>query len=116
MDSDLPAGVTKLSSFTVSGSDGKKSAWNTGDDPRFNLAVGKIPWRREWLPTAVFLLGESHGQRRLVGYSPWGHKEFTTEAVGHNWAINTLTEALGSTWDLCTVQRKSLICRKPDYG
>ena len=37
--------------------------------------VGKIPWRREWLPTPVFLPGEFHGQRSLVGYSPWGHKE-----------------------------------------
>ena len=33
------------------------------------------PWRREWLPTPVFLPGESHGQRSLAGYSPWGHKE-----------------------------------------
>ena len=37
--------------------------------------VGKIPWRRAWQPTPVFLPGESHGQRSLVGYSPWGHKE-----------------------------------------
>ena len=37
--------------------------------------VGKIPWRRAWQPTPVFLLGESHGQRSLVGYSPWGCKE-----------------------------------------
>ena len=35
----------------------------------------KIPWRREWLPTPVFLPGEFHGQRSLVGFSPWGHKE-----------------------------------------
>ena len=35
----------------------------------------EIPWRREWLPTPVFLPGESHGQRSLVGYSPWGLKE-----------------------------------------
>ena len=35
----------------------------------------KIPWRREWLPTLVFLPGKFHGQRSLVGYSPWGHKE-----------------------------------------
>ena len=33
------------------------------------------PWRREQLPTLVFLSGESHGQRSLAGYSPWGHKE-----------------------------------------
>ena len=37
--------------------------------------VGKIPWRREWQPTTVFLPGESHGQRSLVGYRPWGCKE-----------------------------------------
>ena len=32
-------------------------------------------WRREWLPTLVFLPGEPHGQKGLAGYSPWGHKE-----------------------------------------
>ena len=37
--------------------------------------VGKIPWRREWLPTPVFWPGESHGQGSLAGYSPWGCKE-----------------------------------------
>ena len=41
----------------------------------FNTWVGKIPWWRKWLPTPVFLAGESHGQRSLAGYSPWGHKE-----------------------------------------
>ena len=33
------------------------------------------PRRRKWQPTPIFLPGESHGQRSLVGYSPWGHKE-----------------------------------------
>ena len=37
--------------------------------------VRKIPWRRKWQPTPVFLPGEFHGQRNLVGYSPWGHKD-----------------------------------------
>ena len=36
--------------------------------------MGKIPWRREWQPAPVFLPGESHGQRSLAGYSPWGYK------------------------------------------
>ena len=36
------------------------------------------PLEREWLPTPVFLPGEFHGQRRLAGYSPWGHKELDT--------------------------------------
>ena len=42
---------------------------------RFNPWVGKIPWRRRWQPTPVFLLKESHGQWSLVSYSPQGHKE-----------------------------------------
>ena len=42
---------------------------------RFSAWVGKIPWRKEWLSTPIFLPGESHGQRSLVGYSPWDHKE-----------------------------------------
>ena len=43
--------------------------------PGFDLWVEKIPWRREWLLTLVFLPEESHGQRGLEGYSPWGCKE-----------------------------------------
>ena len=41
----------------------------------FDPWVRKIPWRRTWQPTPVFLPGESHGQRSLVNYSPWGCKE-----------------------------------------
>ena len=37
--------------------------------------VRKIPWRREWLLTPVFLPGKSYGQRSLVGNSPWDLKE-----------------------------------------
>ena len=47
----------------------------------FNPWVRKILWRRAWQPTPVFLLGESHGQRSLVGYGPWGHKELDTTEV-----------------------------------
>ena len=46
--------------------------------PRLNPWVRKIPWIREWQPTPVFLPGEFHGQRSLVGYSLWGHKELDT--------------------------------------
>ena len=42
---------------------------------RFDSWVGKIPWRRKWQPTSVLLPGKSHGQRGVVGHSPWGHKE-----------------------------------------
>jgi len=40
--------------------------------------VGKFLWRREWQSTPVFLPGEFHGQRSLVGYSLWGQKELDT--------------------------------------
>ena len=39
---------------------------------RFDPWMQKITWRREWLPTPVFLPGKFHGQRSLAGYSPWG--------------------------------------------
>ena len=38
---------------------------------------GEDPWRRNWQPTPVFLPGKSHGQRNLVGSSPWGPKSQT---------------------------------------
>ena len=40
-----------------------------------SLDGGRIPWRREWQPTPVFLPGESHEQKSLVGYSLRGHRE-----------------------------------------
>ena len=44
--------------------------------------VRKIPWRRAWQPTSVFLPREFHGQRGLAGYSPQGRTElYTTEAT-----------------------------------
>ena len=46
--------------------------------PRFNPWVRKIPWRRKWHPTPVFLSKESHGQRSLVNYSLWSHKKLDT--------------------------------------
>ena len=46
--------------------------------------VGKTPWRRKWQPTTVFLPGESHGQRSLVGSGPWGRKSRTRLS---NWAL-----------------------------
>ena len=46
--------------------------------PWFDSWVGKIPWRRKWQPSPVFLPGESQGQRSLVGYSPWGRTVLDT--------------------------------------
>ena len=56
---------------------GKESAcqyrkhWRSRLDPW----VGKIPWRRKWQPTPIFLPGKFHGCRSLAGYNPWGCKE-----------------------------------------
>ena len=54
----------------------KNPLLNTGDERDPDSILGQEdPWRREWQPPPVFLPGESHRQRSLVGYSPWGGKE-----------------------------------------
>ena len=65
--------------------------------------VRKIPWRRKWQPTPVFLPGESHGQRSLAGYSPWGHKELDMT----EW-ISTYTNKLQKErgWERKTIGKK----------
>ena len=64
----------------------KRPPANAGDisDCRFDPWVGKIPWRRARQPTPVFFPGEFHGQRSLLGYSPWGYKR-----VRHDLATKT---------------------------
>ena len=62
----------------------------------FDPWVGKIPWRRKWQSTPVFLPGESHGQKSLVGCSPWGGKELdmteheTNESNTHTHASHSV--------------------------
>ena len=80
--------VFQLQDWTVQvrgfpgGASDNKSVCQCGRHKRcgFNPWAGKIPWSRKWQPTPVFLPGKFHGQRSLVGSSPWGHR------VGHNWA------------------------------
>ena len=69
----------------------------TGFDPW----VGKIPWKGAWKLTPLFLPGESHGQRSLVGYSPWGRKD-TTELT---WAHTHYLEALKSLFCYLSLPR-----------
>ena len=61
---------------------------NAGD-ARFNSWVRKIHWRRKRQPPTVFLPGKFHGQRSLVGYSAWGHKDLGTIELGLNFTIKT---------------------------
>ena len=65
---------------------------------RFDPWVRKIPWRRKWLPTPVFLPGKPCGQRSLVGCSPWGHKrvrhtKWLTHTINVGWMNVSLTIA-----------------------
>ena len=78
----LPTPV--LLSF-LGGSAGKESACNAGD---LGLIPGlvRFPWRREWQPTLVLLLGEFRGQRTFEVFSPWCRKESDTIEE-----LNTLT-------------------------
>ena len=71
---DLSDLARKLQSRWLSG---KESAYQCGRCGRLQLDPwgGKILWRRKWLPTPVCLPGKPHGQRSLVGYSPWGQKK-----------------------------------------
>jgi len=59
------------------GSNSRKQflGWNNQGKRLGLFKFRKIPWRRNWQPTSVFLPGEFLGQRSLVGCSPWGHKE-----------------------------------------
>ena len=61
----------------LGGNSGKEPTWQCRRHKRrgFDPWVGKIPWRRKWQPTPTLLPGKFHGQRSLVGYSPWDGKE-----------------------------------------
>ena len=74
---------------------------NAGDsgDAGFNPWVRKMPWRRKWQPTPVFLPGKSQGERSLMGYSPWGRKE--SDKTEHRYTI--------ITW-LCAFNKNPLNC------
>ena len=64
-----------------------------GSDPW----VRKTPWRRKWQPALIFLLGKSHVQRSLVGYSPWGCKESDTTERTQSVGGTSLNNYWGST-------------------
>ena len=71
-----------MQSVLPGGTNGEEPACQgrRGKRCRFDHWVRKIPWRRAWQPTPVFLSGESYGQRSLEGYSPLGCEELNTTA------------------------------------
>ena len=72
----------------------------------FDPCVGKIPRRRVWKPTPVFLPGKSHGQRSPAGYSPWTHKR-----VEHNLASEQREGA-----DQCCWRRSEAVTASEELG
>ena len=90
------------------------ASWMLGTRCELNPWSGKIPWRKAWQPTPVFFPGESHGQRSLTGYSPWGRKR-----VGHDRVTKQqqqqdekqpVPQSRGRAWTLKTQQCESLLC------
>ena len=74
---ELPGGL--------SGKESTRRCWRY----RFNPWIEKIPWRKKWQPTPVFLPGKTYRQRSLVGYNPWGTKSWTWLT---NWACMPVKE------------------------
>ena len=56
----------------------------------------KMSWRRKWQPTPVFLSEKSRGQRKLVGYSPWGHKRIRHDLVTKTTTNPTVIDILST--------------------
>ena len=74
------------------------------------------PWRKEWLPTPVFLLGELHGKRRLADYSPWGSKLLDTPE-GLTQKFHFTCQAVIQGWPLLCSQRNFLgFCSEGPMG
>ena len=67
----------------------KNPPTNVGDAGDMGLIPGveRPSWSRKWQPTPVFLPGKFHGQRSLVGYSPWGHKELDKTEHTHIFTV-----------------------------
>ena len=116
MESDLPpkfrgkerlrqrgSNSNKTSSICQSSSDGKESACNAGDLGLI-LGSGRSPGEENGNPLQRSCLEKSHGQRSLVGYSPWGHKELDMTKwltlYARNWAALHFSEPwiLANTW------------------
>ena len=77
--------------------------WESACNARDTISIpelGRSPWRRKWQLTLVFLPGESHGQRSLAGYSPWGHKELdTTEWLSTHSQVLNQSPIMRLDWD-----------------
>ena len=92
---NLAAAAAMTNEAFPRGASGKESACQCRRHKKrvFSPWVGKIPWRRKWQPTPVFFPGESHGQRNLAGYSPWGCKLV-------NWFLTKMQKQFSKSFQL----------------
>ena len=79
----------------------------------FDPWVGKIPWRRAWQPTPVLLSRESHRQRSLVGYSPWGRKESDMTEKTQYEVCNTCSLVFHATFKKVKITLRSPVMKDP---
>ena len=93
--------------------------WLSGKEPTcqcrrlgFDPWVGKFPWRRKWQPTPVFLPGESHGQRSLVGYGPWVVKTWTRLRLNNN---NHCPHFSQGSWDAEELAKDPILTTKRSW-
>ena len=97
----------KMSQLTLAAQTGRTrlQRWRPG----FDSWVGKIPRRRERLPTAVFWPGEPHAQRSPAGYSPWGRREWDRTESGQD--LDWLLPAPGSPalWECVSSLTRALV-------
>ena len=70
-----------------------------------------MSWRRKWQPTPVFLPGESHGWRSLVGYSPWGRKESDTTEWLHVLSSKIVVLMYGEQYLVINTQKKFFLTK-----
>ena len=105
----LPTAEMLCSTGFPGGSNSKESTCSAGD-PGSVPGSGRSPGGGHgYLPTPVFLLGELHGQKSLVGYSLWGHKESAmTERQSSNWAPSR-----GFTLPVTAIRTLLLDVRRP---
>ena len=87
--------------FKSSGFQGGREEKREGSENELLELILRVNWRRKWQPSPVFLPGEFHGQRSLVGYNPWGHKESDTiERITHTHKSQMVTGLVGKCKEL----------------
>ena len=90
--------VLSLVAQTVKGLSTMRETW-------FRSLSWEDPWRRKWQSTPVLLPGKSHGQRSLVGYSPWGREgSDMTERLHFHFSLSCTVEENGNPLQYCWLE------------